>query len=69
MTRDAWDAHMLASAPMQAFRSRLFKRMVPNLRKIGLLPDRLRPHYAAIGLLEWESLPDATRLAATDLLE
>ena len=68
LTRDQWNAHMLASKAMQVFRRRLFRRMIPNFRKIGLLPDRLRPHYAAIGLLDWESGPDATVLTADDLL-
>ena len=69
MTRDQWNAHLLASAPMQSFRTRLFKRMIPNFKKLGLLPDRLRPHYQAIGLLEWETFPDATQLVAADLME
>ncbi len=28
----------------------MFGRMVPNLREIGLLSDRIKPHYARVGL-------------------
>jgi hypothetical protein len=69
MTLDAWKKHILASRSMTQFRTLLFRRMIPNFKKIGLLPDRLRPHYQAIGLLDWESGLDATRLQAADLLE
>jgi len=42
---------------------------VPNLKRINLLPDRLRPHYDAIGLLKYENEPAAPELTAADLLD
>jgi hypothetical protein len=41
---------------------------VPNLKRIGLLSDRIRPHYGQIGLLEWENERAAPDLTASDLL-
>jgi len=69
MSRKAWDAFIMSCPEMSTFRKRLFKRIVPNLKRINLLPDRLRPHYEQIGLLEYESLPAAPELTAADLLE
>jgi hypothetical protein len=68
MTRREWDAHMLASPMMRLFRETMFERIVPNLKRIGLLPERLRPHYEEIGLLVWEGGKAAPDLTADDLL-
>ena len=69
MSRKAWNAFVLSCPEMSEFRARLFKRIVPNLKRIHLLPDRLRPHYEQIGLLAFENLPSAPELTAADLLE
>ena len=42
---------------------------VPNLKRIRLIPERLRPHYGDIGLLAYEDLPAAPELTANDLLQ
>jgi hypothetical protein len=34
-----------------------FNRVVPALKAVGLLSDRIRPHYAHIGLLKYEDAP------------
>ena len=68
MTRKQWDALILGSAYMQNFRKTMFRRLVPNLKRIGLLTDRIRPHYAALGLLEWEHERAATEITAGDLI-
>ena len=36
----------------------LFARIVPNLKRIGLLTDAIRPKFEELGLLEFEALPD-----------
>jgi hypothetical protein len=69
MKRADWDRHMLGSAVMRQFRESMFRRIVPNLKRIRLLPDRLRPHYEEIGLLAYEDLPAAPELTAETLLE
>ena len=37
------------------FISLLFSRVVPNLKKLGLLRDELRPHYEKLGILKFEN--------------
>jgi hypothetical protein len=69
MKRSEWDRQMLASSISRQFRETMFKRIVPNLKRIGLLPDRLRRHYDEIGLLAYEDLPAAPELTAERLLE
>jgi hypothetical protein len=69
MSRSEWDRSMLESEFMQVFRSRMFRRLVPNLKRIGLLTDRVRPHYAALGLLDYEAGPAAPDLTAAQLLD
>lgn len=68
MSRRAWDDLILASEFMEQFRAKLFRRVVPNLKRIGLLTDRIRPHYAKIGLLAWENEKAAPELEVEELL-
>jgi len=68
MSRAEWDRRVLASAYMERFRRTMFRRLIPNLKKIGLLSDRVRPHYGKLGLLQWENERSAPELTAQDLL-
>jgi hypothetical protein len=54
MSRRAWDRFVLGTNYMRRFRTNVFKRIIPNLKRIGLLSDRVRPHYAALDLLVLE---------------
>jgi hypothetical protein len=38
----------------RAFRTFLFERMIPNLKRIGLLTDAIRPKFEALGVLQFE---------------
>ena len=69
MSRAAWDAMVQKSELMGLFRTTMFKRIIPNLKRIGLLTDRIRPRYAAIGLLAYEHGRPATELTARELLD
>jgi hypothetical protein len=69
MSRREWDRLVLESEFMAFFRKTLFKRIVPNLRQIGLLSDRIRPYYNELGLLEWENDRAAPDLTVEDLLD
>jgi hypothetical protein len=39
------------------FSQLLFGRVIPNLKRIGLLTDRVRPQYEQLGVLQFEMLP------------
>ena len=54
MSRAQWDELVLWSSMMQLFRKTMFKRIIPNLKRIGLLSDRVRPLYERAGLLGYE---------------
>lgn len=41
----------------QQFRSLLFSRVVPNVKRIGLLTPRVRRHFEQLGILDYEILP------------
>jgi hypothetical protein len=67
--RRQWERLTVESKLMSAFRQTMFKRIIPNLKRIGLLSDRVRPRYEALGLMAFAEGPAAPELTATDLLE
>lgn len=69
MSRREWNKLVLGSDFMARFRNTLFRRLIPNLKKIHLLSDRVRPHYDALGLLVYEHGKASTELKTVDLLE
>jgi len=44
---------------MKGFRQMLFSKIVPNLKRLGLLTPRVREAYAKIGILQYENLKDS----------
>ena len=47
---------IIESSPIfDEFLTMMFSRVVPNLKKLGLLPDNLRPHYEKLGILKYEN--------------
>jgi hypothetical protein len=58
---DTWVAWAKETPFMQAFRQLLFAKIVPNLRRLGLLTPRVREHFASIGVLHFEELPDSSQ--------
>lgn len=68
MSRAAWDRLIMESRFMDLFRKTMFKRVIPNLRRIHLLSDRIRPRYGELGLLEFAEGRAAPDLSAEDLL-
>lgn len=45
------------SESRQTFAQLLFGRVIPNLKRIGLLTDGVRPKYEQLGVLQFEALP------------
>jgi hypothetical protein len=52
--RDELKDVILASPPALMFRRMLFARVVPNLKRLGLLTPRVRAAFAELGILEFE---------------
>ena len=48
----------LASMPQQMFRQMLFSKIVPAVKKMGLLSERQRKRFEALGILQFESWAD-----------
>ena len=61
-----WDVEaarerVLEAQVMVQFRKFLFTRVIPNLKRIGLLTDNVRKKYEELGVLEFENMTsDAT---------
>jgi len=45
---------VMGSVPAQMFRRMLFARIVPNLKRLGLLSARVREHFERLGILQFE---------------
>jgi hypothetical protein len=58
---DRWVAWSLETPFMTGFRQLLFSKIVPNLRRLGLLTPRVRDAFEKIGVLHFETLPDSTQ--------
>ena len=58
MTREEARVFTLETSSMDNFRNFLFSRVIPNLSRIGLLTDNIRPKFEELGLLEFENAPD-----------
>lgn len=41
---------------MSTFRNLLFQRVIPNLKRIGLLTDTVRPKFEELGILDYENM-------------
>ena len=55
MDADACVKLTLQSPMMLEFRRRLFSKIVPNVKSLGLLSDRQRARFADLGILEFEN--------------
>jgi hypothetical protein len=69
LSRAQWKDFIYRSKGLSTFRDVMFRRMVPNLREIGLLSDRVRPHYEAVGLGKYFEGASADRLTAQMILD
>jgi parallel beta-helix repeat protein len=58
MSEDEAREFALSTSANTTFRNFLFSRIMPNLSRIGLLTDKVRPKFEALGLLEYENAPD-----------
>jgi len=68
VSRASWRQFIGRSPGMEEFRTLMFSRLVPNLREIGLLSDRIRPHWERVGLMRFYDGRAADEVTAEDLL-
>ena len=68
MTRKQWARFVTDSPGFSLFRHEMFRRLVPNLREIGLLSDRIKPHYQRAGLMQYFDGVSATQLSSDQML-
>jgi hypothetical protein len=69
MKRSEWNKAVLESEMMATFRQSMFKRIIPNLKRIGLLSDRVRHHYEKLGVLVYEQEKAAPELTHKEIME
>jgi hypothetical protein len=65
---ETWARFVRDSVGMETFRRTMFRRLVPNLREIGLLGPRIRPYYVREGMGEWFEGDAAPKLAPDAML-
>jgi hypothetical protein len=53
MSRATWREVVTQSPGLDRFRAVMFSRLLPNLREIGLLSDKIRPAYEQAGLARY----------------
>jgi len=53
ISRAQWREFVSVAPGMERFRHVMFSRLVPNLREIGLLSDRVRSRYDEVGLMKY----------------
>jgi hypothetical protein len=68
LSRAEWRELVTAAPMMEEFRRTMFSRMVPNLRDIGLLSDRIKPAYERVGLMKYFGGKSATELDSGEKL-
>jgi hypothetical protein len=61
--------YALESPVMQQFRCALFSKIVPNLKRLGLLTARVRPALQSLGVLEYEHLDPDGEMSLLDAAE
>jgi len=54
-----WMPWSLSTPFMVGFRQILFSKIVPNLKRLGLLTPRVRAKFAELDILDYEFLPDS----------
>jgi hypothetical protein len=52
--RDEVKDKVLSSAPAMMFRQMLFARVVPNLKRLGLISPRVRASFEELGIIQFE---------------
>ncbi len=63
-----WDKFVNKSQLMSMFRQSMFRLIIPNLKRIGLLSERIKPRYAQLGVLQYENAPSVYEMSTDQVL-
>jgi hypothetical protein len=68
ISRAQWREFVYRSPGMETFRHTMFRRLVPNLREIGLLTPRIQASYERVGLMRYFGGVAADKLTGEQML-
>jgi hypothetical protein len=68
ISRELWRKFVVDSPGMREFRHVMFSRLVPNLREIGLMSERIQREYERVGLMQYFGGLSADRLTGEGML-
>lgn len=68
LSRAQWRNVVTTSKGLEEFRYVMFRRLVPNLREIGLMSKRIIPHYERVGLMKYFHEKAADELTSDEML-
>jgi len=68
LTRAQWRDFVTSSPGMAEFRHVMFRRLIPNLRAIGLMSPRILPHYERAGLMRYYEGRAADQITGEQIL-
>jgi hypothetical protein len=68
ISRELWRTFVTDSPGMREFRHVMFSRLVPNLREIGLLSERIQRDYDRVGLMQYFGGASADQLSGERML-
>ena len=68
LTRAQWRDVVNTSKGLEEFRYVMFRRLVPNLREIGLMSKRIIPHYERVGLMKYFHEKAADELTGDEMI-
>jgi hypothetical protein len=68
LSRAQWREFATDTPGMAQFRQVMFSRLVPNLREIGLMTDRILPRYEQAGLMKYFGGRAADKITAAEML-
>ncbi len=68
LSRKEWAEFVTNSPGFAVFRQVMFRRLVPNLREIGLLSERIKPHYERAGLMKYYDGQSASELSGDQMI-
>jgi hypothetical protein len=67
-TLKEWNKFATDSELMKFFRRSMFRLLIPNLKRLGLFTERIRPRYAAIGIVNYEAGRQMSEMTTDEIM-